>query len=183
MYSIIPTADGLLCGQTIPAGSTSNVCSKKSRECRIDLRRATRPDIARMARETRQATPHQAEAAGLNPKRELWKSFHASLECWAVEVEGEGLAAVFGLGGCFLSDVGEPWMYTTALVEKYPFAFVRVSHEIIDTMLEITPKLEGFIFADYAQGIRFLRGLGFSFGETVKMGPLGAPFVKFSRVR
>ena len=136
-----------------------------------------------MAREMRRATPHQAEAAGLNPKRALWKSFHQSIQAWAVYVEGEGIAAVFGIGGCFLSEVGEPWMFTTALVEKYPFALLRVARDIVEKMTDITPKLEGLIFAEYAQGTRFLRALGFSFGETVKVGPHKAPFVKFSRER
>lgn len=153
------------------------------RSPRIALRDATRADIARMGRQMRSATPHQAVAAGLNPKKELWKAYHASLECWAAEIEGEGLVAVMGVSACFLSEVGEPWMYTTSIGEKYPRAVLEVGYEIIDKMLDLTPKLEGFILADYATGIRFLRAFGFSFGETVKMGPRGAPFVKFMRYR
>lgn len=97
-----------------------------------------------------------------------------------MDIDGE-FAAVGGLGGCFLSEVGEPWLYTTPTIEKYPFLALRVARAMIDTMAETTPRLEGFIFADYPQGIRFLRALGFSFGETVAMGPRGAPFIKFSR--
>lgn len=128
----------------------------------------------------RPATPLQVEAAGLNQKQTLWRSFHSSIEAWAMDIDGE-FAAVGGLGGCFLSEVGEPWLYTTPAIEKYPFLALRVARAMIDTMAEITPRLEGYIFADYPQGIRFLRALGFSFGETVAMGPRGAPFIKFSR--
>lgn len=136
-----------------------------------------------MSREMRAATPHQAEAAGLSPKKELWKSYHASLACWTAEIEGEGLVAVLGLGGCFVSDVGEPWMYTTPLGEKHPAAVVRVGRKIFAMMLDLTPRLEGFILADYARGIRFLGFFGFSFGETVKLGPRQAIFLKFKLER
>lgn len=162
------------------AGNGYTASTQKSAEPQIVLRRATRADVARMSRLARPATPHQAIAAGLNPKQLLWKSFHSSIEAWAMDIDGE-FAAVGGLGGCFLSEVGEPWLYTTPAIEKYPYLALRVARAMIDTMAEITPRLEGFIFADYPQGIRFLRALGFSFGETVAMGPRGAPFIKFSR--
>jgi hypothetical protein len=137
-----------------------------------------------MSREMRTATSHQSLAAGLHPKKQLWDTFRASLESWTVDVEGEGLAALSGVGACFLSDVGEPWLCTTPLVEKYKLAFVRFSRDVmVELMLDVTPKLEGHIYSDFPRGIRFLRALGFDFGETVKMGPRAAPFVKFSKAR
>lgn len=136
-----------------------------------------------MARIARAGDRREAEALGLPLTVALRRSYRGSIVSWAVRMEGEGLAAVFGLGGSFLNDVADPWLVTSPLVEKYPFAFRRVSLAIVEKMLELAPRLENYVLADYGQACRFLRSLGFTLDEPEPYGPKKALFRKFWMAR
>ena len=136
-----------------------------------------------MARIMRPGDRAECESVGVSAKRALWRSYKGSLEAWAVEVEGEGLAAVFGLGGVILSDVGIPWLMTGPLVEKYPFAFLRVSKAIVAGFLEQKPRLENYVLADYRGACRLLEAIGFTLGDPEPHGVQRVMFRKFTMER
>jgi hypothetical protein len=120
----------------------------------------------------------ECEDAGIHPRKAVWRSFRHSLMCQTAFLDGD-LAAIFGMGGSYFSKVGEPWMFTTPVVERDPVSFLILGKQWVDEMLAITPRLENFVSADYPKACRFLQAIGFHLGEPEPFGLHGKPFRKF----
>lgn len=122
----------------------------------------------------------RAEAVGLgaDPKRALRLSFRQALMRRTAFVDG-AIAAMWGLAGDCLSDVGYPWLVTSAAIERLPLTFVREGRRQLAAMLRLKPILENVVAADYAGAVRFLEILGFTLEEPIAMGPAGLPYRKF----
>lgn len=131
-----------------------------------------------------------AEVTGTGNRvhRALWRGLRNSVFAETAFVDGEiaamwGLAVGYSPGVSLLSDVGRPWLLTTAAVEKVPFAVVREARRATDRMLTIKPRLENAVLASYTAAIRMLGLIGFTVDPAVILSPQGVPYRHFHRSR
>ncbi len=122
------------------------------------------------------------EAVGIDVRTGLRKTFRAALVRNSVFVDGE-LAAMWGMGGDALSDIGAPWLLTTPAIERVPVSFVRVGRENVAAMLRIKPILVNYVDARYRRACRFVEALGFVLDPPEPYGSKGALFRKFEMRR
>lgn len=103
-----------------------------------------------------------AEVAGMQMKtsKALWRSWQKSIYRRAVYVDGV-LSGAWGVGGPFGSQEGYPWLLTGAGIERIPVTFLRQGRAEVARMLDLFPRLSGFVAADYTKALRFLGVLGF----------------------
>jgi hypothetical protein len=121
---------------------------------------------------------------GFGVKKALWRAYRNSIMCKTALV-ADKVAAIWGLGIGLragvspLSDLGVPWLHTSAAIESVPFSFVRVAKAELAAMRKLRPRLESFVAADYAQAIKFLRILGFAVEKAEPVGLNGALYCRF----
>jgi hypothetical protein len=118
-------------------------------------------------------------AAGLTPHGALWRSYRRSIFCQTAFV-GDDIAAVFGVGGCPLGRVGEPWLLTAPAVELAKTAMILEGRGFARQMLGVFPELRGKVSADYRRACRFLEVLGFNLSEPFAFGPRLALFREYT---
>jgi hypothetical protein len=137
-----------------------------------------------LARTMRDADRREIENLGFGVKKALYRAFRNSVMCKAALIHGE-VAAVWGLAVALrenvspLSDLGVPWLHTSALVEQVPFSFVRVGKRELAAMRQLRPKLESFVAADYKEAIKFLKILGFTVDKAEPLGLNGSLYCRF----
>lgn len=123
-------------------------------------------------------------AGGHTAKKSLYRGFRNSLMCKTAFV-GDDIAAMWGVcvgfrpGVSPLSDLGVPWLLTSAAVERIPVSFVKVARAELALMRANRRRLESFVAADYPQAIKLLRVLGFAVERPAPIGVDGAPFCRF----
>lgn len=121
---------------------------------------------------------HEIESAGLDPRRCLRDSFKNALHRRTAFVDGE-IAAMWGLGGEFVSHVGSPWLLTTKAVERVPVSFVKIGRSELADMLSLRNRLENYVAASYGRAVRFLNVMGFSIDPPKPFGPRQELFRRF----
>lgn len=89
------------------------------------------------------------------------------------------IAAIWGMGGDILSDVGRPWLMTAMPIERIPVSFVKIAQREIAAMNDVKPRLENYVDATYRKAARLLETLGFCLDPPVLIGPKRAPFRRF----
>lgn len=120
--------------------------------------------------------------AGLSVQKALWRSYRGSIVAKTALVDGR-VAAMWGCGGLALGKIGEPWLLTSSDVEALSLDFARETRKEVAAMLEMFPRLQGVVAADYKQACAFLRFLGFRLSEPFPYGPLGKPFRRYEMER
>lgn len=138
--------------------------------------------VAMLAVNLRDADRAEVQSAGLSSFKAIGRSFRSGILCRTAFV-GDDIAAMWGLGGTLVSNVGHPWLLTTPAVEKIPIAFVKEAQAQLAIMLALRPVLSNYVAASYGQAIGFLRLLGFEVGYPIPFGPRLVPFRKFERRR
>lgn len=141
------------------------------------IRPAEIADCYTLARNLRSGDLAEVLALGLCPRTALRACYRGAVLRWTCVVDGE-VAAMFGMGGNMLSDVGMPWLLTGHAVERLsPRLFFRIARWAVDEMLRHRSKLEGYVAADYVKACRLLEALHF----TLEVPQLinGAPFRRF----
>jgi hypothetical protein len=120
----------------------------------------------------------EAAALGIDPRRALRQCYRAATYVRTALVDGE-LAAMWGLGGAALADIGYPWLLTTAAVLRVPISMAVIARQEVAAMLRIAPRLAGHVAADYGQAVRFLALLGFTLDPPAPFGRRGEMFRRF----
>jgi hypothetical protein len=92
--------------------------------------------------------------------------FRDSHICRTALIDGV-VSAVWGLQGGLLDFDGEPWLFTTPLVERARMAFVRTARVELHGMLETKHSLVTRVAPSYARSIRLFEALGFGVGPVV----------------
>jgi hypothetical protein len=133
---------------------------------------------ALLAANMRHDDAEECRAIGLSRIRVLNRAFRGSIMCRTAFVDGD-IAAMWGLGGNLLSNVGHPWLLTTPAAERSPFLYVRVARQQLADMLALRPVLYDYVAAKYTRAIRLLKLLGFTVGDPVPIGRHQALFCKF----
>jgi len=116
---------------------------------------------------------------GLTAKQAVWRSYrHAILRRTAFI--GDEIAAMWGVNGQLLSNIGTPWLLTAPVIETMPMAFLREARKAVGEMLEAHPVLVNHVQASYTRAVRFLELAGFSMEEPQPFGPNRVPFRRFT---
>lgn len=125
----------------------------------------------RELRETiRDGDRKEIESFGFTSAKGLWKSYKNGLMNQTGLIDGK-VAAVWGVGGVYLGDVGQPWLLTSPEVYKIsPLRFARIYQKEVIKMLELFPRLMNYVAADYPEAIRLLSIVGFQLAEPEKIG-------------
>ncbi len=145
----------------------------------VETRRATIADVYALALNLRAGDRAEIQVMGRDPRRALRFAYRVSLMPPRVATVDGQVAAMWGLGGDLISDVGEPWLLTGHAADRVPFAFVRIAKAELAAMLAVKPRLENYVAADYAKAVRLLEGLGFHLDAPAPIGPRGALFRRF----
>ncbi len=97
-------------------------------------------------------------------------------------VDGE-IAAMSGLCGDMLGDIGCPYLLTAQAAGRLPLAFLRHYRSAVAEMLQHKLRLEGYVIASYVEACRMLTLVGFTLEKPAPFGPKQALFHRFWMVR
>ena len=125
----------------------------------------------------------EIQAAGMEPKAALWRSWKRSHYRRAFLVNGM-VGAVGGCKGKLLDAVGEPWLLTSPEVEGAKLSFVKEARRELNSVLSVHSVLRNYVMARYTRAIGLLGFLGFAIGhmdEAVLVGK--EPFLPFEMRR
>ena len=141
-------------------------------------------DIPAILRDVRQADIDEiVEGLGVSLERELLSGINDSLNARKIVVDGH-IVAVFGDAvHSLLGSVGVPWLISTNHVERHARAFLKVCKPEVQGMLTRHRHLINYVDARNTSAIRWLKWLGFDFGEAVPYGPKRLPFFCFRMER
>jgi len=145
---------------------------------------ATAEHVGMLAANLRAQDLAEIAGTGSTVKRSLWRGYRNSILVETAFVDGE-VAAMWGLccgyvpGLSLLSDVGRPWLLTTAAVERVPVTTVREARRAVERMLMVKPVLENYVLASYDQAVRMLRMIGFTIDPPQPVGRDGEPYSRF----
>lgn len=136
-----------------------------------------------LAEKLRDDDRREIDCAGLPVMKAIWRSYRHGIIRRTAFVDNE-IAAMFGLSSTvLLGNSGNPWLLTTAQVEKVPVSFVKEGRKCVQEMLDVYPVLFSYVDAKYARAIKFLKLLGFTVGRPEPFGVNGAPFCRFETRR
>lgn len=136
------------------------------------IRPGTWADAMHVAEHMRAADAAECVAAG-EPDLVLavTRSVEHTTAYWTWEVDGEP-ACLFGYFlPTLLGSEARTWLFTTPLVERHKFAFVRQARLCLEVVSERFPVLHGLVDVRYRTCVRWLRWMGFLVqGEVVLNG-------------
>lgn len=123
------------------------------------------------------------EGLGLDLPFALRQCFGGSLKASKIVVGGQ-IVAVFGDAVHDIQgSIGVPWLISTIHVDKRAKSFLKVCKPEVAEMLTRHDTLINYVDARNTQAIRWLKWLGFQFGDAVPYGPKGYPFFQFQLKR
>src|ERR1700736_83931 len=127
---------------------------------RCTVRESGVTDIYRLAANLRAGDRAEVESLGIDVRVGIRNSFRNAILRRTYLVDGE-VAAMSGLCGAMLGDIGEPYLMTAPAAERVPVTFIKHAREAVAEMLRHKRRLEGHVAADYAKACRLLEVLGF----------------------
>lgn len=137
-------------------------------------------DVYRVARALREEDRAEVAAHGdVDARRLLRFNFRNAILRRTYFVDG-AIAAMTGLGGGLLSNVGEPYLVTTPAAARVPFSLIRIARESVRDMLGLRDLLRGEVLASYDHACRMLEMIGFTLSEPHPFGPKGVMFRTFT---
>ena len=146
---------------------------------RIQIVPCTMAHMDALADSLRLLDIEELQAQGKGPRAVLRASIKGSLWCRTYLYDGE-VAAMMGLGGVAMDDLGRPWFLTSDVIYRpNAWTVVKECRKGVALMLELKPRLENYVLAKYEQAVRLLRILGFSLDEPMPFGPKGVLFRRF----
>jgi hypothetical protein len=141
----------------------------------------TAEDVAHILPIVRQADIDEiTEALGIPMETALHDAIAGSLNAKQIVVDGL-VVAVFGDAPfSILCSIGVPWLISTIHVEKHARAFLKVCRPEVQGMLTRHQHLMNYVDARNTAAIRWLKWLGFSFGQAAPYGARRFPFHPFT---
>ena len=89
---------------------------------------------------------------------------------------------VFGVSqASLIGSVGIPWMVGTVELDHHAYGFLKHCRPVVDRWADRFDLLVNYVDARNTRAIRWLKWLGFEFGEPEPYGWLGMPFIRFWR--
>lgn len=140
-------------------------------------------DVYRVAKALRAEDRAEIAAHGdVEARRLLRYNFVNSIMRRTYFVDGE-IAAMTGLGGGLLSEVGQPYLVTTPVAARVPVSLIKYARANVLEMLQWRKSLTGEVLASYEKACRMLEMIGFTLSEPHAYGPKGVMFRTFSMRR
>lgn len=148
----------------------------------VTVRPSVLADVYELAANLREGDREEVESLGMDVRVGIRNSFRHAVLRKTYLVDGE-VAAMSGLCGSMLGDIGEPYLMTGRAAERVPVAFVRHAKASVAEMLGLKRRLEGHVAAKYTRACRLLEVLGFTLGDPLPVGPNAALFRKYIMTR
>lgn len=106
-----------------------------------------------------------------------------SNDAWALLVDKK-LMFIAGIGEVsLLGGVGAPWLLGTDLITQHPKIFLRYTRELISEVMQTHNCLANYVDVRNSAAIRYLKHMGFRFGEAVPYGLMQLPFYPFEMIK
>ena len=136
--------------------------------------------VRELGRSMRTKDAAEAIAMGLkSPERGLFNAYKFAVirnTC----IVGSEVAAMWGVCGVPLSEIGAPYLVTGKAVEHiHPIKFARIYIEQVKEMLAVFPVLENYVDDTYEESKRMLKIAGFKLSEPEPIGPYNRLFRRF----
>lgn len=131
----------------------------------ITVRSSDYNDIRKLVDNLRVKDRLELERLQIPVYKSLYRAFRASVYNKTALVDG-AVAAMWGVTGTLLSNVGHPYFLTTSEVEKASVRkIILIYKQEVEMMSKLFPVLEGFVDALYPEAIKLLKLSGFEIGE------------------
>lgn len=152
------------CSMTVPLVSIVPTIPAHIGELKSNLRPEDAEEILRL---------------GMTINHALWRSYRSSLICKTALIDDK-VAAIWGVHGTFMGNIGTPWLMTSGEVSKVsPLKFARIYQDEIIKMLKMFQRLENYVDSDYSAAIRLLEIIGFTVDKGNKLSPAGNAYRRF----
>lgn len=136
----------------------------------VTLVPATTAHVRELKDTMREADRREVEGVGFSSSSALWRSYKSGLMNTTGLIDGK-VAAIWGVGGTYMGSFGQPWLLTSEEVKKIsPLKFARIYQKEVYKMLQLFPRLENYVAADYEEAIRLLSIVGFDIHPSEKIG-------------
>ena len=149
---------------------------------RVTTRPSVVTDIYRLAATLREADRAEVESLGFTAKDAIRRSYRNAMLRTTYLVDGE-IAAMSGLCGALLDDIGAPYLLTAPIAATVPVSFLKCARTAVDRMLLHRSRLEGYVAARYTGACRLIEALGFTLEKPLPLGPSAEPFRHYWMIR
>lgn len=120
---------------------------------------------------------------GHTPEEAVINAVRTSRHAYRVTANGS-LICMFGVCDDRLAKgTGVPWMLSKPSVTKYPTHIMRIGLRTVKSWMREYDLLMNAVWAGNDTSIRWLKRIGFEFGDPVALGPQQAPFYAFFKAR
>ena len=116
---------------------------------------------------------------GHSPLEALTSSIGQSELAATALVNGFPVAILGMVRGTITSNAGVPWMLGTDDLFSHPRQLLEWGRVAVDEMMRSVDVLQNYVHAENTKSIRWLKRLGFSFGEHLPIGRDGEMFARF----
>ena len=129
-------------------------------ENQVTIRETTVQDIRDLVADLRVDDLREIEKWGVSPFKGIWRAYRNSL--WSRSLfMGDKIMAIGGLNGGLLGFVGNPWLFTSNVVDEYPLVFATIYRRETKEMLKSYRVLETFCDMAYDKSLKMMRIIGF----------------------
>lgn len=138
--------------------------------------------IQEVCRTIRAEDRAEIEGMGFRVHRALRYLYRTSEPKRAALVDGD-VAAIWGVQGGFMDEVGMPWLFTCPPVERAKLAFLKETRREVAELLETRRVLRTHVLASYTRSIRLFESLGFVFSAPASAITGGPAFRQMTKER
>lgn len=136
--------------------------------------------VRELSKTIRPRDRQEAEALGFKANKMLFYSYRQALVRNTLLIDGK-VAAMWGIVGQALGNIGQPYFVTGTEVEKLsPVRFARLYIKELQRMKHLFPVLENYVDGAYKGAVRMLEIAGFTLSDKILLN--GHPFHRFTMV-
>ena len=145
-----------------------------------EIREATLEDALSIGARARAADIAECWAASHHtPTESMIEGVNISTKAWTATFDGVPLV-MFGVApASAINGIGVPWLLAADGLERHQLGFLTHCRPCLDEIRAIYPRLYNFVDARNQIAIRWLRWLGFTFGEPIPYGKEQLLFLPF----
>ncbi len=136
----------------------------------IEIVPTTAAHVRALSATMREMDRREVQTFGWSAEKSLWRSFKRSVQVKTCLIDG-AVAAIWGVGGEYMGEVGAPWLLTNENVYKVSaLKFTRIYQIELKSMQQLFPTLSNYVLSDYSEAVRMLEIVGFELGEPELIG-------------